>query len=353
MNTFSNLSILDLSSVLAGPSAASFFAEMGARVIKVENPNTQGDVTRSWRQTSESSDTTYSAYYASANYNKEVIFLDLNNPIQYNILADLIYTSDIVISNFKKNDEEKFQLTSAHIHAINPMCIHGKIIGFASDHTRVAYDVVLQAETGFMSMNGTDGATKIPVAITDIMAAHQLKQGILCALIKRSTEKKGNVVTCSLEQSAISALVNQASSYLMTGAESRQQGSLHPGIAPYGEVIHCANDSEIVLAIGTDKQFHELCKCIQLSELVDDARFNTNHHRVQNRLELKRYIDARMRIKSAHEWMTEFNERNIPAGEIKSISQVFQTSIAKSMIRNQILEGEELQSISHVAFNIE
>jgi crotonobetainyl-CoA:carnitine CoA-transferase CaiB-like acyl-CoA transferase len=353
MNIFSNLSVLDLSTVLAGPSVASFFAELGARVIKVENPNTKGDVTRSWRHKLESSNAIYSAYYASANFNKEIVFLDLTNPSHRKKIRDFVYTSDIVLTNFKNGDAEKFELTNADIQRINPMCIHGKITGFSSDHSRVAYDVVLQAETGFMSMNGTETSTKIPVAIADIMAAHQLKQGILCALIKRSTDNKGNVVECSLEQSAISALVNQASVYLMTGKESRQQGSLHPSIAPYGEVMTCANATEIVLAIGTDKQFQEFCHCIQLPKLIDDYRFSTNQLRVQNRIELKTLINEQMQSRTATEWISDFNKRNIPAGVIKSLSQVFESPTAKDMIKIQNKDGEELRSVSQLAFKIE
>ena len=353
MNIFSNLSVLDLSTVLAGPSVASFFAELGARVIKVENPNTNGDVTRSWRHKLESSSAIYSAYYASANYDKEIIFLDLTDPSHRKKIRDLIYTSDIVLTNFKNGDAEKFELTSADIHSINPICIHGKITGFASDHSRVAYDVVLQAETGYMSMNGTETTTKIPVAIADIMAAHQLKQGILCALIKRSSDNKGSVVECSLEQSAISALVNQASVYLMTGNESRQQGSLHPSIAPYGEVINCADASEIVLAIGTDKQFQEFCHCIELPSLLEDSRFSNNPLRVQNRIDLKTLINEQMQSRSATEWISEFKRRNIPAGVIKSLSQVFESPTAIDMIRIQKKNGEELKSVSQLAFKIE
>ena len=350
MVTFQNLSVLDLSTVLAGPSVASFFAELGARVIKVENSKTGGDVTRNWRNSKEQKNVTFSSYYAAANYGKEIILMDLSDTQQRKDLDSLLFTSDIIITNFKAGDDKKFQLTSADIHAINPSCIHAKIKGFTTDDRRIAYDVVLQAETGFMHMNGDEKPTKVPVAIIDILAAHQLKQGILCALLERHQTNKGSVVCCSLEDAGISGLVNQASNYLMNGLDAERMGSLHPNIAPYGEVIHCANESAIVLAVGSDKQFGALCHCIGLPELMDDIRFRDNDSRIKNRKDLQAIIEDSMSLKDAPYWMQAFIASGVPAGAIKRISEVLDTPAGKSMILEREIAGEKMLSVKQIAF---
>lgn len=350
MLVFQNLSVLDLSTVLAGPSVATFFAELGARVIKIENSKSGGDVTRNWKNPKELKEAAFSSYYATANYGKEVRLMDLSDEQQRRELEGWLYTCDIVITNFKSGDEDKFNLTSAQIHAINPSCIHGKIKGFTTDTDRIAYDVVLQAETGFMHMNGDDSPTKIPVAIIDILAAHQLKQGILCALLEKQFTGKGSTVICSLEDAGISGLVNQASNYLMNGIDAERMGSLHPNIAPYGEVIHCADESAIVLAVGTDKQFEIFCRCIGLPYLQDDVRFQSNTSRIANRIELHRIIEERMYTHHANTWMKQFIAEGVPAGEIKRVSDVLRTSAGKAMILDRELAGEKMLSVKQIAF---
>lgn len=353
MTIFRELSVLDISTVLAGPSVASFFAELGARVIKIENPTTQGDVTRTWKHRQENNKNKFSAYYASANYGKESILLNLCYPSDRKRINSLIYTSDIVITNFKEGDEQKFGLKSEDILRLNPSCIHGKINGFSNDIDRVAYDVVLQAETGWMYMNGTNSPTKVPVAIVDIMAAHQLKQGILCALIQRQANRMGSIVSCSLEEAAISALVNQASNYLMTGIETEQQGSLHPNIAPYGEVIQCANGTALVLAVGSDKQFSNLCKAIDAESIVSDEKFMDNKQRVIHRNELKVTLELKMQHKTAEQWAEIMKLQLVPAGQIKKISQVMNSECGQKMTLTQDLEGETLKSVKQIAFTIQ
>ena len=183
---FNNLKVVELASVLAGPSVGMFFAELGAQVIKVEHPE-HPDVTRSWKIASENKEESASAYFSSINYKKEYIHLNLNKENDHFQLIELLKDTDILLTNFKKGDVEKFNLTDDLLLEVNPRLIHGKISGFGSDSDRVAYDLILQAETGFMSMNGTEdsGPVKMPVALIDVLAAHQLKEGILCALLER------------------------------------------------------------------------------------------------------------------------------------------------------------------------
>ena len=279
---FHGLKVCDLSTVLAGPSVGSFFAELGAEVIKIENPRTHGDVTRSWKLASEDSQSSVSAYFASVNVKKTYVWLDLIQDRER--LNAYIAQSDILIANFKAEDYSKFGLEKDQLLALNPRLIIARLKGFDSDQNRVAYDIALQAETGFMYMNGTpeSGPVKMPVALIDVLAAHQLKEGILSALLVRERTGKGMQVDCSLEKAALASLVNQATNYLMAGHIPQRMGSLHPNIAPYGEIFACADQKLLVLASGSDKQFVKICEILSIPETARDPRFATNQLRVIN-----------------------------------------------------------------------
>jgi crotonobetainyl-CoA:carnitine CoA-transferase CaiB-like acyl-CoA transferase len=204
-------------------------------------------------------------------------------------------TADIVLTNFKGSDAKKFQLDAEFISKTFPKLIQGIIRGFEFEKNRVAYDVVLQAETGFMYMNGSTegGPTKMPVALIDVLAAHQLKEGILCALINRSKTGKGSVVEVSLEKAALASLANQASYFLMTGNIPQRMGSLHPNIAPYGELFKTQDEKWIVLAVGSDDQFRKLSILLNLEELCNDLLYASNTVRVKNRVTLHKILQQK------------------------------------------------------------
>jgi crotonobetainyl-CoA:carnitine CoA-transferase CaiB-like acyl-CoA transferase len=182
---FVNLTVIELSSVLAGPSVGVFFAELGARVIKIENPKTGGDVTRTWKLPSEKGPGV-SAYYSSVNAGKEILFLDITEKKSLEKFYGLVKKADIIITNYKSGDDKKLNVDFKRLSKINPKLVYACINGFGSDSNRTAYDLILQAETGFMSMNGEkDGAPlKMPVALIDLLAGHHLKEAILIALLK-------------------------------------------------------------------------------------------------------------------------------------------------------------------------
>lgn len=352
---FNNLQVLDLSSVLAGPSVATFFAELGARVIKVENPHHGGDVTRSWKLNSEDPQSTVSAYFSAVNYGKSYRSLDLGSAEHRPELEELIRTSDIVIVNFKQGDDIKFNLTAADVHALQPMAIYASLRGFASEPQRVAYDVVLQAESGHMFMNGTpqSGPLKMPVAMIDIIAAHQLKEGILCALLQREKNGRGSTVKCSLEQAALTALANQATNYLMAGHIPQAAGSLHPNIAPYGETMVCADGKHIVLAAGSDGQFNSLCTILDCAEVADDVRFRSNQLRVEHRTALFEILSRAFAKGNSEHWMPLLIARNVPAGAVKNMAEVMQSPAAQAMLRKERIDGVDTTRISSVAFTVE
>lgn len=346
-----NLKVIDLSTVLAGPSVATFFAELGAQVIKVENPH-QLDVTRSWKLAAEDKDSPVSAYFASVNYGKAYRLLDLSDPGDHRAFLNLVSDADMLISNFKKGDDQKFQITDEQLHALNPRLIIGKITGYGEDSDRVAYDLILQAESGFMSINGTEesGPVKMPVALIDVLAAHHLKEGMLLALYERETTRKGKTVRVSLYDAAISSLVNQASNYLMTGEIPQRIGSNHPNIAPYGELFHTKDGKIITFAIGSDAHFYKLCEALELGTLVVSAAFMTNRDRVINRDLLAKLIALKVEDENSKRILRKLREANVPAGIVMDLEAVFAEEKAQQLIREELIEGVLTKRITSIAF---
>lgn len=346
-----NLKVIELASVLAGPSVGMFFAELGARVIKIENPASGGDMTRKWKLASEDPLKKTSAYFASVNYSKEYMWLNLQVEKNLEVLYAMIQEADVLICNWKKGDAEKLKTDYHTLKKINPSLIYGAITGYDETSGRVAYDVVLQAETGWMSMNGTpqSGAVKIPVAIIDLFAAHQLKEGILVALLNRMQTGKGAKVTVSLFDAAIASLANQASNFLMENYLPQRTGSLHPNIAPYGEILHSNDGKQIILAVGTDKQFESLCEVLEIEKAETENLFSTNQLRVKNRTVLVQLLQEKIQHYKAEEILSLFHEKNIPAGLIRNLEEVFALPAAKSLI----LADDTGKRVQSVIFKIE
>ena len=346
-----NLKILDLSTVLAGPSVATFFAELGSQVIKIEHPN-RPDVTRNWKLPSENKNSTVSAYFSSINFNKKFINLNLSKPEDYQNFIELIKDADILISNFKKGDDIKLNIEDNTLRQINPDLIIGKISGYGSDSDRVAYDLILQAETGFMSINGTpeSGPVKMPVALIDVLAAHNLKEGLLLALLEKQKTGLGKTVEVSLYDAAISSLVNQASNYLMSNYVPQRIGSLHPNIAPYGEIFTTIDNKQVTFAIGSEEHFEKLCNFLELTHLIVNPKFESNQNRVLNREELFLILNERiskMKSKSIFEAM---NSACVPCGIIKSLNEVFENPSAKKLIREEMIDNQNTKRITSIAF---
>jgi len=353
---FEGLKILELSSVLAGPLAGSFFAEGGAEVIKIEHP-VRGDITRSWLTAAETTGSETSSYYAAANTFKKVIKLDLGSEEGQTQLQQYISSCDILLQNFKEKDLIKFNLTPKTLALNNPYLVHIRLVGFSDEPTRLAYDVVVQAETGFMHLNGSaDGPpTKLPVAFMDILASDQIRSAALTGLYARATGAQGWYAEVSLEKSGLSALVNQASNYLMNGTSPTRSGSLHPNIAPYGEILSVTGDVEIVLAVGSDSQFHALCSVLELAGLSKDTRFASNKLRVENRIELLKLLKAAARNADAGQLMSQFLKHGVPAGVIKSLDEVFsQNSTASKSVITETTQGsdKQLRKVSTTAYSI-
>jgi len=320
---FEGLKVLELASVLAGPLAGSFLAEGGATVLKVEHPEL-GDVTRSWRSEGEATDDLNSAYFAAANTFKKTIKIDLASENGRKWLEKELSTCDILLQNFKEGDLIKFDLTPAKLAKKFPNVIHIRLVGFAESPERLAYDVVMQAETGFMHMNGAPESrgVKIPVAMIDILASHQMRSAVTTGLYARERGATGWYAQVSLELSGIAALVNQATNYLMNDSIPQRRGSTHPNIAPYGEQLEF-EDGNLVLAIGSDAQFISLCEVLGKPELSKDSRYLTNQDRVIHRVQL---ISDLQKLVTGHQresLLRKFHESRVPAGAVRTLDDVF------------------------------
>lgn len=339
----SELNILDLSSVLAGPLVGSFFAEHGARVLKVENAKTGGDVTRGWKLANEDPKSEFSSYYASANYNKELVLLDFDNEKDYNSLIKLIEEADIVIDNFRPRIAKKFSLQFEDLKKIKPSIIHAQITSYPNNKARPAYDVILQAESAFISMTGTDKdhLAKLPVAFIDLIASHQLRQGILTTLLERGTDQKAMKVEVSLIESALSALVNQGSAYLNGGSVAQPIGTAHPNIAPYGDLFECSDGVQVLFAVGSEVHWKKLCQILAKPELTE--LFPSNQARVQKREMLKEELNKLCRKMDSQLLLSQCEELEVPAARIQKIDESLNSAHANRMILEDSL-GKRLRS---------
>lgn len=331
---FKDLLVLELASVLAGPSVGQFFAELGAQVLKVENAATGGDVTRSWKLATEPDTTDTPAYFCAANWGKRSLPLNLSLPNNLQKLYELVQKADVILASYKPGDADKLRVDYHTMQSINPKIIYGHLTGYGPDSLRAGYDAVVQAESGFMYLNGEAGAMplKMPVALMDVLAAHQLKEGLLVALLHRERTGQGQLVEVSLLQAGVSALANQATNYLVGGVSPQRMGSEHPSIVPYGSVYTCRCGNELVLAIGDDRQFARLCTELGVPELASDTKYSTNYARVQHRQELNTLLRKQITLHEREPLLQALHAQHVPAGALHSIPEVFAQPQAQQML---------------------
>ncbi len=350
---FSGLKVIELANVLAGPSVGAFFSELGATVIKIENRLTGGDVTRRWKLPTESAETDISSYFSSVNWGKYSIGVDLKKEKGLKIVHDLIAQSDIVLASYKPGDAEILKVDYETLMKLNPGLIYAHITGYGTDNDRPGYDAIIQAESGFTYMNGEpeSGPVKMPVALMDVLAAHQAKEGILLALLFRGRTGKGQRIEVSLIQSGAASLVNQASNWLVGDTIPQRMGSDHPNIAPYGTIFKTGDSKDIVLAVGTDKQFTRLCMLLGIPEIASDARFVSNSVRVKHREELKKVLQQLILKLPRDEFLKLLNEKNIPAGGVCDMKEVFEKpEVQELLIEGTSSQGSVLQGLRTAVF---
>lgn len=354
MLPLTGIRVVELASVLAGPEVGRFLAELGATVVKYEAPG--GDVTRSWRLSTEDRTSSISAYFAAVNAGKSYQSLNLKSEAGLSHLKELLADADILLTNFKSEDEAIFGLTSESLKREFPSLIWGKISGFSSNPSRPAFDVVLQAETGWMSMTGEPNGNpvKLPVALIDIIAAHQLKEAIVLGLYERLKTGLGSHWKVSLEDASLSALANQATNYWMNESVATAMGTAHPNIAPYGDLLPTSDQRWAIPAIGSQSQFVAFCEIIGAPEIAIDLRFRSNIDRVTNRSALIQTLRTfTQKMESAH-LSNACVEKRVPLGIIKDLGEVLSTQTAENVSVSENMDSRDTKRVkSFVATRID
>ncbi len=314
--------VLDLSRVLAGPFATQLLGDLGAEIIKVEAPG-RGDETRSWGPPFADGE---AAYYLSVNRNKKSITVNLKTPEGVEIVKRLAKISDVFIENFKAGGLKKYGLDYESIKKENPRIIYVSITGFGQTgpyKDRPGYDFIIQGMCGVMSVTGEpDGEPmKVGVAWTDVITGLFASNAILAALIELERSGMGQYIDVSLLDSAVAAMVNQASNYLISGVPPRRYGNAHPNIVPYQAFK--TKDSYMILAVGNDSQFKKFCEVAGREDLAENPEFSTNPSRVKNRDKLIPIIKEIMLTHTTAEWCEALIKAKVPCGPIYNMKEVF------------------------------
>jgi formyl-CoA transferase/CoA:oxalate CoA-transferase len=314
------LTVLDLSRVLSGPYCTMLLADMGARVIKVEQPG-RGDDTRHWGPPFVGSE---SAYFLSVNRNKESLTLDFKKPGATRVLDALLDRADILVENFRVGTLRKIGLDYETLKERYPRLIYCSITGYGQTGPRAAeagYDAVTQAEGGLMSITGPEGGDpfRMGVAIADIVAGMYAAQGVLLAIIARARTGRGQLVDIAMLDAVASLLTYQASSYFAVGVPGARLGNRHPSIAPYD--TFATSDGVLVLAVGNDDQWQRFCRVAALPALAADPQYATNAKRVEHIATLAAQLKKVIALRTTAEWLRDLREAGVPAGSVRDIGE--------------------------------
>jgi glutaryl-CoA transferase len=318
----SDVVVIDLSRVLAGPYCTMILGDLGATVIKVEQPG-KGDDTRHFGPPYIAGE---SAYYLGLNRNKRSITLDFSMPEGKQRLLDLLRTATVLVENFRPGTLEKQGLGYEVLKALNPGLIYCSISGYGQTGpyaSRPGYDFVAQAESGIMSVTGAiDGEPmRVGVPVGDISGGMFACMSILAALRVRDHTGKGQYIDISLLETTASLLSNVSSNHLISGEEAQRYGNGHPNIVPYQAFR--TRDGYVVVACGNDRLYQGLCRLLGRDDLAADPRFATNPQRVRNRQELVPALQEEFLQRDTGDWLPELRAAGIPCGPINSVSQVF------------------------------
>jgi succinate--hydroxymethylglutarate CoA-transferase len=331
------LRVLDLTRVLAGPFCTMILGDMGADIVKVEQP-IRGDDTRSWGPPFLGPE---SAYFLGINRNKRGITLDLKQPRGQEILRQLIRKSDIVIENFKPGTLEAWGCGREFMEKDAPSVIHCSISGYGSVGPKAplpGYDFLLQAESGLMSITGDENGEpmKLGVAIVDLCTGLYASISILGALQARNSGLPGQHVEVSLYTTSIAMLANVASNVLISGKPAGRFGNGHPNIVPYS-VFRC-RESDLALAVGNDMQFATFAAAVGHPEWAQDSRFSRNRDRVENRAVLEGLIQSTLNSRTADEWIKVLLAVGVPCSRINTVQEALadpQTAATGMLIDQQ------------------
>ena len=330
--------VLDLTRVVAGPYCSMFLGDLGADVVKVEQPGT-GDDTRGWGPPFAGGE---SAYYLCINRNKRSLTLDLKSKRAVELLRQLVKVADVVIENFRPGTMERLGLGEPDLRKLNPRLIYASLTGFGADGPMSdwpGYDLIVQAWGGLMSITGTpDGEpVKVGVAIIDLVAGLMLGKSITAALFAREKIGVGQRIDTSLLEAEVAALINVGSNYLVGGKIPSRWGNAHPNIVPYQNFKTA--DGYLVIGVASEVIWKRFCQAIGRTDLTDDTRFANNSKRVENRAELIDLLSELFAQRDNETWFKLLTEAEVPCAPVQTIDQVFKAP--------QVLHREMLMHVDH------
>jgi crotonobetainyl-CoA:carnitine CoA-transferase CaiB-like acyl-CoA transferase len=332
MSPLDGITVLDLTRVLSGPYSTMLLADMGARVIKIEQPP-KGDDTRAWgppflypsghKPSAGDPDAGESAYFLSINRNKESVTLDFKHPDGRAVLDRLLERADVLVENFRPGTLGKLGLDYATLSVRYPRLVYCSVSGFGQTGPRrkePGYDAVMQGEGGLMSITGSpDGPPyRLGVAIADVVSGMFAAYGIAMALFARERTGKGQEVDVAMLDAVAALLTYQAGSFFASGDVPRRLGNRHPSIVPYE--TFAASDGEFVLAVGNDEQWRRFCAVVGLP---DDPRFATNRQRVTSYDDLRPLVADRMRAEPRRHWIERLTAAGVPCGSVRNLQELF------------------------------
>jgi formyl-CoA transferase len=330
--------VLDLTRVLAGPYCTMFLGDLGAEVVKVEQPGV-GDDTRGWGPPFADGE---SAYFLSINRNKQSVTLDLKNPAGQALLRGLAAKADVLIENFRPGAMERLGLGEKDLRANNPRLIYASLSAFGADGPMKdwpGYDLIVQAWGGLMSITGKpDGEpTKVGVAIVDIVAGLMLGEAICAALYAREKLGVGQKIDTSLLEAQVACLVNAGGNYLIGGQIPGRYGNAHPSIVPY-QSFKTADDY-LVVGVASEAIWKRFCGAIGKTELADDPRFEKNPQRVEHRSDLLKILGEVFLSSDSKTWLQRLQRAEIPCAPVQTIDQVFNDP--------QVIQRDMLVEVDH------
>jgi formyl-CoA transferase len=330
--------VLDLTRVVAGPYCSMFLGDLGAEVVKVEQPGA-GDDTRGWGPPFAGGE---SAYYLCINRNKKSLTLDLKSKRAVELLRELVKSTDVILENFRPGTMERLGLGEKELRALNPRLIYASLTGFGADGPMSdwpGYDLIVQAWGGLMSITGTpDGEpVKVGVAIIDLVAGLMLGKAITAALFAREKIGIGQRIDTSLLEAEVASLINVGSNYLVGGEIPTRWGNAHPNIVPYQNFKTA--DGYLVIGVASETIWKRFCVAVGREELTQDPRFINNSKRVENRAELVALLSEIFLRRDNATWFKLLTEAEVPCAPVQTIDQVFQAP--------QVLHRDMLVEIDH------
>jgi len=319
MAPLDGITVLDLTRVLSGPYCTMLLADMGARVIKIEQPG-KGDDTRAWGPPFLEGE---SAYFLSINRNKESVTVDFKHPEGRRLLEELIAKSDVVVENFRPGTLAKLGLDYQTLAPRHPRLIYCSISGFGQTGPRAkeaGYDAVMQGEGGLMSITGDPAGSgfRLGVAIADVTSGMFAAYGVAMALFARERTGRGQEVDLAMLDTVAALLTYQAGNYFASGKVPARLGNRHPSIVPYE--TFSASDGDFVLAVGNDDQWQRFSA---VAGLPEDPRFATNRQRVTNYDAVRPFIADRLRTQPRQHWIDRLNAAGVPCGSVRNLQELF------------------------------